>query len=74
MSKQDLFLVFGGTLVDPRQNVIAEPDKLDMVGIYPTYDRALSAWRARSQAHVDDAYVRYFIAPLHRLMHPDEPA
>ena len=74
MSKQDLFLVFGGTLVDPRENVIAEPDKLDMVGIYPTYDRALSAWRARSQANVDDAYVRYFIAPLHRLMHPDEPA
>lgn len=73
MSRQDLYLVFGGALTDPRDNVLADPDKVDIVGIYPTYEKALSVWRGRSQAYVDDAYVRYFIAPLHRLMHPDDP-
>ena len=63
MSRQDLYLVFGGTLLDPRENVLADPDKVDVAGIYPTYDKALKAWRSR-----------YFIAPLHRLMHPDESA
>lgn len=71
MSKQDLYLVFGGALRDPQENVLAEPDKTDVVGIFSTYEGALKAWRGRSQANVDDAYVRYFIAPLHRLMHPE---
>ncbi|MDF1719151.1 MAG: DUF4170 domain-containing protein [Minwuia sp.] len=71
MSRQDLYLVFGGTLVDPRDNVLADPEKVDVAGIFPTYDGAMKAWRTKSQANVDDAYVRYFIAPLHRLMHPD---
>lgn len=71
MSKQDLYLVFGGPLRDPRENVLEQPEKTDVVGVFSTYDAALKAWRSRSQAHVDDAYVRYFIAPLHRLMHPD---
>jgi hypothetical protein len=31
----------------------------------------MTAWRSRSQSNVDDAYIRYFIAPLHRLMHPE---
>lgn len=74
MSRQDLYLVFGGTLLDPRENVLADPDNVDVAGIYPTYDKAMKVWRSRSQANVDDAYVRYFIAPLHRLMHPDEGA
>ncbi|MDF1732529.1 MULTISPECIES: DUF4170 domain-containing protein [unclassified Minwuia] len=74
MSRQDLYLVFGGTLLDPRENVLADPDNVEVAGIYSTYDKALNAWRSRSQANVDDAYVRYFIAPLHRLMHPDEGA
>ncbi|MDF1735964.1 MAG: DUF4170 domain-containing protein [Minwuia sp.] len=74
MSRQDLYLVFGGTLLDPRENVLADPDNVDVAGVYPTYEKALKAWRSRSQTNVDDAYVRYFIAPLHRLMHPDENA
>jgi len=74
MSRQDLYLVFGGALLDPRENVLADPTRVDVAGIFPTYEDALKAWRSRSQANVDDAYVRYFIAPLHRLMHPDEGA
>lgn len=72
MSRQDLYLVFGGALVDPRDNVLVDPDNVDVAGVFPTYDGALKAWRAKSQSNVDDAYVRYFIAPLHRLMHPDD--
>jgi hypothetical protein len=72
MSRQDLYLVFGGTLKDPRENVLADPDKVDVAGIFPTYEKAMKEWRSRSQANVDDAYVRYFIAPLHRLMHPED--
>ena len=72
MAKQELYLVFGGTLVDTRENVLADPTKADLIGIYPSYDDALAAWRAKSQANVDDAYVRYFVAPLHELMFPEE--
>lgn len=71
MSKQDLYLVFGGALVDPRENVLADPGRVDLVGVYPTHEEAMRAWRGRSQSNVDDAYIRYFIAPLHQLMHPE---
>ncbi len=71
MSKQELYLVFGGALTDPRENVLADPGRTDLVGVYPNYDEALNAWRSRSQSNVDDAYIRYFIAPLHQLMNPD---
>ena len=70
MSKQELFLVFGGTLADPRSNELAELATVDLVGVYPTYQEALAVWRRQSQASVDDAYVRYFIAPLHQLLSP----
>ncbi len=70
MSKQELHLVFGGTLTDPRGNVLADPEAVDLVGIYPSYDAALEVWRAKSQASVDDAYTRYFVAPVHRLLVP----
>lgn len=63
--------MFGGALIDPRENVLADPDRTDLVGVYTTYDDALNAWRSRSQSNVDDAYIRYFIAPLHQLMEPD---
>ncbi|WP_417518472.1 DUF4170 domain-containing protein [Minwuia sp.] len=72
MSKQDLFLVFGGALVDPRENVLADPGRVDLVGVYNTHQEAMKAWRSRSQSNVDDAYIRYFIAPLHQLMNPEE--
>jgi len=72
MSKQDLYLVFGGALVDPRENVLADPGRVDLVGVYTTRDEAMKAWRGRSQSNVDDAYIRYFVAPLHELMTPDQ--
>ena len=43
MSKQELHLVFGGALADPRENVLSDPNDVDVVGIYPSYEAALDA-------------------------------
>jgi len=45
--------------------------KLHIVGIYPNYQTALSAWRAVAQSTVDNAHMRYFVVHLHRLLEPD---
>ncbi len=37
---------------------------LEMVGLFPTYEAALSAWRSRAQSTVDNALMRYFVVPL----------
>ena len=56
MAKEQLLhLVFGGELTDPQGTEFVDTDGLDLVGIYPNYKSALVAWRARSQAPVDDA-------------------
>ncbi len=47
-------------------------DTLDMVGIFPDYRTALDAWRAVSQAHVDEAHVKYVIVHLHRMLDPQK--
>ncbi len=33
---------------------------------------ALDAWRGASQAHVDEAHVKYVIVHLHRLLDPEK--
>jgi hypothetical protein len=45
--------------------------KLDIVGIYPDYQSAFVAWRARAQGSVDNAQMRYFVVHIHRLMEPN---
>ena len=67
-----LHLVFGGEVEDPSGTDFVDPDNLDIVGIYPNYKAALTAWRGASQQHVDDANMKYVIVHLHRLMEPDE--
>jgi hypothetical protein len=64
---QLLHLVFGGELVDPGGSEFRDVDAIDIVGIFPNYATAYAAWKAKAQATVDDAHVRYFIAHLHRL-------
>jgi hypothetical protein len=68
MAKAMLHLVFGGELVDPQGTEFRDPEKLDIVGIYPSYARAFAAWKAAAQGSVDNAHMRYFIAHLHRLV------
>ena len=68
---QLLHLVFGGELEDPLKVSFRDLDTLDLVGIFPNYDTAYSAWKAKAQQTVDNAHMRYFIVHLHRLLDPD---
>jgi len=68
MSK--LHLVFGGRVNDPQAVDFIEPDKLDVVGIFPDYASAEVAWRANAQRTVDDATMKYVVVHLHRLLQP----
>ena len=71
---QRLHLVFGGELVNPSSNQFIDVSKIDIVGIYPNYATAFTAWKAAAQRTVDDAHTRYFIAHLHRLRDEERAA
>ncbi|RLP22318.1 DUF4170 domain-containing protein [Mesorhizobium sp. YM1C-6-2] len=69
--KQLLHLVFGGELKKLGSTEFRDLDGLDIVGIYPNYKTAHAAWKAKAQASVDNAHMRYFVVHLHRLLDPD---
>jgi hypothetical protein len=71
-NKQLLHLVLGGELIDLDGNEFKDPAKIDMVGVFPDYKSAQVAWRAKAQATVDNAQMRYFIVHLHRLLDPTD--
>ena len=69
--KQLLHIVIGGEL----KALGATPEfrdltKVEFVGAYPNYGAAVSAWRGRAQATVDNALMRYFIIHAHKLLDP----
>ena len=66
-TKQLLHLVFGGELTDLEGVEFADLEKLDIVGIFPDYEKAYNAWKSEAQRTVDNAHMRYFIAHIHRL-------
>jgi len=70
--KQLLHLVFGGEVVSPQSTEFKDLSKVDVVGVFPNYRSALSAWRTAAQATVDNAEMRYFVVHLHRLMEPEQ--
>ncbi len=69
-NKQLLHLVFGGELKSLASVDFRNLDELDIVGIFPDYKSAETAWKAKAQATVDNAHMRYFIVHLHRLLDP----
>lgn len=69
--EQLLHLVFGGELTSPDHITFKDLNKLDIVGIYPSYKQAHDAWKAKAQATVDNAGMRYFVVHIHRLMQPE---
>jgi hypothetical protein len=69
--EQLLHLVFGGELESVDDMQFTDLSALDIVGIYPNYKTAYDAWKAKAQATVDNAGMRYFIVHLHRLLDPD---
>ncbi len=64
---QRLHLVFVGELVSPTKNQFKNVEDIHIVGIFPNYDTAYTAWKAEAQRTVDNAHMRYYIAHLHRL-------
>ena len=68
--KQLLHLVFGGELAALDSTEFRNLDELDIVGIFPSYAEAHSAWKAAAQKTVDNAHMRYFIVHMHRLLDP----
>ncbi|KFG67242.1 DUF4170 domain-containing protein [Microvirga sp. BSC39] len=70
--KQLLHLVFGGELTSLESTEFKDLSNLDIVGVFPNYASAHAAWKARAQATVDNAQMRYFIVHLHRLLDPQQ--
>ena len=68
--KQLLHLVFGGELESLEGMEFRDLSKVDIVGIYPNYAAAHAAWKAKAQATVDNAHMRYFVVHLHRILDP----
>jgi len=69
--KQRLHLVFGGELTTLTSVEFRDLSKLDIVGIFPDYETALTAWKSKAQMTVDNAHMRYFIVHMHRMLDPE---
>ncbi|WP_375289792.1 DUF4170 domain-containing protein [Qipengyuania sp.] len=71
-SRQLLHLVMGGRVKDPRSVEFANPGEIDVVGVFPSYNSAVEAWRGAAQRTVDDAEMKYVIVHLHKLLEPKD--
>ncbi|WP_193177076.1 DUF4170 domain-containing protein [Oricola nitratireducens] len=70
--KQLLHLVFGGELESLDSTRFRDLNDLDIVGIFPDYKSAQTAWKAKAQQTVDNAHMRYYVVHLHRLLDPEK--
>ncbi len=70
--QQTLHLVFGGELAALGGHDFRDPERLDIIGIYQSYDDAYRAWRGAAQRTVDNALMRYYIIAIHKLIDPLE--
>lgn len=71
--KQLLHLVLGGEVTDLKRIEFADLSKVHIVGLFPDYASAYSAWLTSARATIDHAQTRYFIVHLHRLLEPEKP-
>ena len=72
--RQLLHLVIGGELKHVDSVEFRDISRIELVGAYPNYAEAHKAWRAKAQATVDNALMRYFIIHAHRLLDPSHRA
>ncbi len=70
-TKQQLYLVMGGKVKDPRSYEFQDPESIHVAGVYSDYDTAEDAWRGNAQRTVDDAEMKYVIVHLHKLLDPN---
>ena len=73
MADNKLHLVMGGEVRDPSGSDFIDADNIDIIGVYSSYDKAMSAWKGASHSHVDEAHTKYVIVHLHRMLDPDNP-
>jgi hypothetical protein len=69
---QLLHIVIGGELKNVGGSEFRDLSKIEFVGAFPNYDEARKAWKAKAQATVDNALMRYFVIHAHRLLDPDQ--
>lgn len=68
---QLLHLVLGGELTHLGGPLaFRDLSRIDFVGAYPDYAAAHQAWKAKAQATVDNAHMRYVIVHAHKLLDP----
>lgn len=67
---QLLHIVIGGELRHLGEPTFRDLSQIEFVGAFPNYAAARKAWKARAQATVDNAHMRYFILHAHRLIDP----
>jgi hypothetical protein len=70
--KQLLHIVIGGELKDVVDAEFRDLSKVEFVGAFPNYTEARKAWKAKAQASVDNALMRYFVIHAHRLLDPSK--
>ena len=68
--KQLPHLVLGGELTTVGGTEFKDLAAVELVGLYPDYASAQAVWKAKAQATVDNAHMRYFIVHLHRILDP----
>jgi hypothetical protein len=68
---QLLHLVIGGELKRVDVPEFRDLKQVDFVGAFPSYATAFVAWKAKAQATVDNALMRYFIIHAHKLLDPE---
>ena len=68
---QLLHIVIGGELKDVRKAEFRDLKTVEFVGAFPNYAEAQKAWKAKAQASVDNAHMRYFIIHAHKLIDPE---
>lgn len=66
-----MHLVMGGRVTNPQTLEFEDLTKVDLVGVFPDYKSAETAWRGAAQRTVDDAQMKYVIVHLHRLLDPE---
>ncbi len=71
-SKQELHLVLGGELASLDGVTFRNLEDVDIVGVFPDYASARIAWERKARETIDNAQMRYFLVPLHRLIDPSK--
>ncbi len=71
-AKQELHLVLGGELASLDGVTFRNLEDIDIVGVFPDYASARVAWERKARETIDNAQMRYFLVPLHRLIDPSK--